>query len=295
MSGSGGVGTGGGAGTGSGGTTVYEPWIVFDSDLAGPVRHLFAIRPDGRDLYRVMSQDVPEIEPAVSALGTKLAYVTQREGLPQIDLVDLGTRKISPVTKRADGARRPALSPDGQRIAFRSGLSIFTIAVDGSDERKLATAPWTADFGGPAYSNDGQWIVYDNYNTIRAIHPDGTGDREIIPPNTGMQSFPTVSPDGTRVVFQVMCGDPPGVPSIWSVPFTGIQSHGCTGGRRLSPLPSVPDCMHPAWGPSNMVAWDKGKGQGDIVVWVADLVATITTLPSDDRNPAWSPVVIPPF
>jgi len=53
--------------------------------------------------------------------------------------------------------------------------------------------------------------------------------------------------------------------------------------------------MHPAWGPSNMVAWDKGKGQGDIVVWVADLVATITTLPSDDRNPAWSPVVIPPF
>jgi hypothetical protein len=44
-----------------------------------------------------------------------------------------------------------------------------------------------------------------------------------------------------------------------------------------------------------MVAWDKGTGQGDIIVSVADVVSTITTQTSDDRNPVWSPVAIPPL
>jgi WD40 repeat protein len=231
----------------------------------------------------------------VSTTGTKLAYVTERGGSMQIDVIDLPTGRVSSVTKRSEGARKPAFSPDGRRIAFRSGLSIFTIGIDGSDERQLATAPWSGPFGGPAYTPDGQWVVYDNYNTIRAIRIDGTEGREIVPPTTTMQSFPSVAPDGDRVALQVMCGDPAAVASIWSVPFSGISTWACGGGggRRLSPLPTEPDCMHPAWGPSNIVAWDKGKVDGDIVVWAADVVRNVTTGSSDDRNPAWSPSEIP--
>ena len=302
--GSGGVGgaTGGGAGTGAGGTTGFDPHILFDSDRAGSPRHLYVVRLDGSGLRRVTSQSVSETEPAVSSNAAKLAYVTWRDGTPQIDVIDVPTGRVSPVTRHDEGARKPAFSPSGDRIAFRSGPSIFTVAIDGSDERHLTTAPSTGDFGGPVYTSDGQWIVYDGANTITAVRPDGTGQHPIAHAGAITQSFPTASPDGAWVAVQAICADPANAAGIRVAPFTGIAGSACRG-RRLSPVTTEADCMHPAWGSHSTVAWDQGKAEGDIVVWKGDVVGwpeqdvvtTITTGPSDDRNPAWSPGPIPPL
>ena len=216
----------------------------------------------------------------------------------QIAVLDLRTDYIVSVTRRTHGARRPAFSPDGGTIAFRSaevdgnGIGIYAAAIPNWLGEHLVVGTQDTQFvddeyGGPVYTRDGQWIVYDHYNEIDAIHPDGTGNRVIVPPTTTMQSHPTASPDGLSVALQVMCGDPSGVSSIWAVPSSGITSWACASpARRLSPLPTVPDARHPAWGPDDRVAWDRN---GDIFVYGQGQVAAVTSGQSDDRNPTWAP------
>ena len=335
--GSAGTGTAGAAGAADGGQ-IFEDWILFDSDRDGMPRHIYAVRPDGTDLHRVTSQSASEVEPAVSADGTKLAYVTERGGAPQIDVIDLATRRITAVTQRPEGCHKPGLSPNGRLVAYRSQYIIFTARLDdgpndaGSnvdgpheggpneggtndvgpddsgpkDAHPDAYVPFPGELarshdyipdirGGPVFTDDGRWVLYDTYSAIRTIHPDGTGARLVFPVSSTMQAWPTISRDGTRVALATMCGNPNAVASIWSVPFEGYTSYGCLA-RRLSPLPTEPDCNHPAWGPGDMVAWDKGTaGAGDIILWVNDVVTNVTTGPSDDRNPAWSRVRIPPL
>lgn len=81
-----------------------------------------------------------------------------------IVLYDLGSGSVRALTTGVD----PAISPDGQRVAFlRGNQGLFVIDVDGSNERRL--------YGGeqlraPAWSPDGQLIVFSRvsgYETCR--------------------------------------------------------------------------------------------------------------------------------
>jgi Tol biopolymer transport system component len=268
-------------------------WVAFDSDGAGSNRDILVMRPDGSQLQPLTSDPSNEVEPAFSPDGRSIAFASDRANLIwQVYVLQLESRSVSTVTSRPGGARRPAFSPDGTRIAFRSGLSIYTVALDGSDERRLATAPWDSTFGGPTYTTDGQWIVYDNYNTIRAVHPDGTSDHAIVPATTAEQSHPTVSPDGLSVALQVTCGETDfsghSLRSLWIVPMSGVDDFACTTGRRVTEQ-GKPSCRNPSWAPQSILgdrlAWDMGEDQGDIVAFGGPLAG-----PGDDRNPAWSPL-----
>jgi Tol biopolymer transport system component len=286
--------------TGSGGSGCAGPlhskdlWVAFDSDAAGSNRDLYVMRPDGSQLQPLTSDPSNEVEPAFSPDGRSIAFASDRANLTwQVYVLQLEGRVVSTVTSRAGGARRPAFSPDGTRIAFRSGLSVYTVALDGTDERLLATAPWDSTFGGPTYTTDGQWIVYDNYNTIRAVHPDGTGDRAIVPATTAEQSHPTVSPDGLSVALQVTCGETDlsghALRSLWIVPMNGVDDLACRTGRRVTEQ-GKPSCLDPSWAPQSILgdqqlAWDMGDDQGDIVSLGAPRAG-----PGDDRNPVWSPL-----
>src|SRR5690242_14562781 len=108
----------------------------------------------------------------------------------------------------------PWASPDGKRIAFVSmgeGKAktampqVYTMAVDGSDVRRLTQPP--AGAFGPLWTADGQWIVFrtsrDEYSDpteLDAIHPDGTGQHVVI--TRKEIGWPRLSPDGKQVAFQ---------------------------------------------------------------------------------------------
>jgi Tol biopolymer transport system component len=97
-------------------------------------------------------------------------------------------------------------SPDGKTLAYcaeRNGeYDIYTISVDGGEEKRLTTAPGLDD--GPDYSPDGQYIYFNSERTglmqIWRMKTDGSMQEQITSDDYN-NWFPHPSPDGKWLVF----------------------------------------------------------------------------------------------
>ncbi len=97
-------------------------------------------------------------------------------------------------------------SPDGRTLAYcaeRGGnYDVYTISVEGGEERRLTTAPGLDD--GPDYSPDGEWIYFNSVRTdamqVWRMRVDGSEQQQLT--SDGYNDwFPHPSPDGKWVVF----------------------------------------------------------------------------------------------
>jgi TolB protein len=97
-------------------------------------------------------------------------------------------------------------SPDGSTLAFTGqrgdNFDIYSISVQGGEEKRLTTAPGLDD--GPEYTPDGAWIYFNSERTgamqIWRMHSDGNGQEHVITDETN-DWFPHISPDGKWMVF----------------------------------------------------------------------------------------------
>jgi Tol biopolymer transport system component len=119
----------------------------------------------------------------------------------------------------------PAWSPSGDLLAFeryslrRRRSAIFTLAVDGTNERRIT--PWRLDAAQPDWSPDGRWIAFrtqersDSHGDIFLVHSNGRGLHRVVggkgkwlscsfsPTGKKIQAghFPGVGEDGAADVF----------------------------------------------------------------------------------------------
>jgi Tol biopolymer transport system component len=87
-------------------------WLVRPGDRgrgAGPRQFTFGAKSDHT--------------PRWSPDGATLAFVSARDGKPQIYLIGLDGGEARPLTSVPNGATNPAWSPDGKRIAFVSPVN----------------------------------------------------------------------------------------------------------------------------------------------------------------------------
>ena len=100
-----------------------------------------------------------------------------------------------------DGARIPAISPDGQEVAFDDGGSIRVVPLRGGVPRTLAEG--AGQICCPDWSSDGAWVYYSEPNNGLRRVPAGGGSPEILTVAAGdeVQALPDVLPDGRGVVF----------------------------------------------------------------------------------------------
>jgi Tol biopolymer transport system component len=99
----------------------------------------------------------------------------------------------------------PAVSPDGQRVAFTrfSGKSdTYVMNVDGTGVTRLTEN--AGNNTGPAWSPDGTRIAFssdrDGDQEIYVMNADGTGPVRLTT-SPGSDFSPTWSPDGTHIAF----------------------------------------------------------------------------------------------
>ena len=113
-----------------------------------------------------------------------------------------GTWIIDPATgsKRRVGpwGLHPSLSPDGSRVALSTG-EILTLHVDGAPMDTLTSF----DAWAPAWSPDGQWIVYQSgllldYMSIWLMRSDGSEKQNLTPGEEA--TMPSWSPDGSQIL-----------------------------------------------------------------------------------------------
>ena len=115
----------------------------------------------------------------LSSDGSFLVYRGMgAEGLSQLWVRRWDALDATPI-RNTDLAARPAISPDGQEVAFQRASSIPVVPLQGGVSR-LLTEEASSTGGIPAWSPDGSWIYYRNASEGLSRVPSGGGTPEVI-------------------------------------------------------------------------------------------------------------------
>ena len=169
--------------------------------------------------------------PAWSPDGTQIAFISNRDYLFAVWVMNADGSNARLVTDKVIDAGEPAWSPDGGKIAFSGGargsvmmtipsVNIYVVNLDGSGLTQLTRD--SGMNGNPAWSPDGKQIAFNrthgpvSQTKLWIMNADGS-DQRILPnpqdtTDTGfLGAQPKWSPDGTKILFigQRLCRNIP--------------------------------------------------------------------------------------
>jgi Tol biopolymer transport system component/DNA-binding SARP family transcriptional activator len=206
---------------------------------------------------RVAVDDRLELDPAMAPDGHTIAYAADAGDRFQIFVRRRDGGPAVAVSAALPGShRRPSWSPDGARIAFQSGGTLYVVDALGGTPRLLVRPSregrWVAY---PAWSPDGKQIGYAENWAIYAQPADG-GTPRLLAAQPAAHSL-TWSPDGRWIAFvsgnpvfaygEVPWGNATSLgnmaPSaLWIVPATGGEAIRVTDAAALNTSPTwLPD------------------------------------------------------
>jgi len=143
---------------------------------------------------------------AYSPDGKKLAATLSVSGNPEINVIDIHSKKATQLTHSVGFDVDPAFSPDGDKIAFVSSRAgkpmVYVMNANGSSPKRLTFAGrYNAT---PNWSPDGKKLVFagwlDGHFDLFTITADGA-KIERLTKNEGNNEDPFYSPDGNLIVF----------------------------------------------------------------------------------------------
>lgn len=275
--------------------------IVFSSkpeDGSTRSPEIYVMNGDGSGRTRLTTNDDTDIEPALSPDGTRIAFVSDRDGnyeiyTMRVDGSDLRRlthdNKVDPVTRDMS----PAWSPDGTRIVFSSmrtgSYDLYVMNADGSGVTNLTNSPRASDVH-PHWSPDGTRIVFTSTATrgespdIYVINADGSNLTNLTGRPGSPDLSPEWSPDGTRIVFVPRLGD--------EFEIHTMASDGSDRRCVLNETDAVLDSLSkPTWSPDGThiaFAGYKGEEQDIYVVDAEGMVMdNITENAVYDDEPSW--------
>jgi dipeptidyl aminopeptidase/acylaminoacyl peptidase len=232
---------------------------------------LWVVDVRGGEPRRLTTHKSSDSTPAWSPDGTRLAFVSKREGDTEAQLYVLRVDGGEPerITEMPMGAGDPKWTPDGRSIVFSSHV---VAGAESPAETKKALAAREANKV-KAYVSESRlfrywdrWLTQDEYPHLfvvdvarREVKDLLPGSRRLFDLQSGSASF-DISPDGTQVVFHALSAEPPYRELAWDlflVPTTGGEVRNLTGDN------PGPD-LSPRWSPDGReIAYSRGTRPDD--------------------------------
>lgn len=168
-----------------------EDRFWFETYTASTTYHGLSFSPDG------------------TALAFSARYPGRSEDIYQMDIAGGTIRNLTPDDASID--IQPVWSPDGSQIAYLTagpqGYAVTLLDVESGEKRVIV--PGESSFHPVTWSPDGQSFIYSgrpdddpdpfNFELFRVTVADG--ERERLTDNDLTEGTPTLSPDGTALVF----------------------------------------------------------------------------------------------
>lgn len=228
--------------------------------------------------------------PTWSPDGSKIAFVSDQDGAPDIWVMNSDGSELVNLTRHEAKDHSPAWSPDGAWIAFASVRDslyweLYLMRADGSDLQRLTWwedasdlwPTWSPDGARLAFASkrDGNWEIYtmtrDGANLVRLT--DHSAD----------DTNPSWSPDGSRIAFE---STRDGYAEIYVMPVVGGE------GVNVSNTGWATD-LGPTWSADGgrLVFYSDRDGDWDVYTMNADgsNVVKLTGDQTSDQLPAWRP------
>ena len=233
-------------------------------------------------------------ESAFPGANGKIAFTSDRDGNPEIYVMNADGSGVTRLTNNPAADDEPAWSPDGTKIAFSSNrdgnIEVYVMNADGSGQTNLTNNP--ALDGAPAWSPDGTKIAFWSNrddagdSEIYVMNADGSGPTRLTNNPASLDGGPAWSPDGSKIAF--MRGDRPPIPRYkWDIYVMNPDGSGVTN---LSNNPYSPG--NPDWSPDGTkITYSAFEAGHDIFVMNADGSGqtNLTNSGASDCVPAWSP------
>ena len=198
--------------------------IVVASSRSGRLQLYAAERANLAQLRKVLDDSATAADPAYSPDGSRLAFVSTRDGQPEIYVMDADGTNPSRLTNAPGADGDPSFTADGRAVLFHSPRTghrqIFLQPITSSDAIQLTQEP--SDNSQPSPSPDGETIAFvsnrDGSDDIWLMSRDGSNQRNFTKSpqvkeksphfmRDGSLAFLLEGKDGGRTVTQVVKAD----------------------------------------------------------------------------------------
>ncbi|MCZ8531291.1 alpha/beta hydrolase family protein [Alteromonas sp. PRIM-21] len=186
--------------------------------------------------------------------GSRLAYLSNEEGKPQLYVRWMDTGQTALVTNVTSSPSNITWSPDGKYIAFTMSVDAKEKPLDVKMPKKPEGAKWSPKFQyitKARYQADGKGVLDPAYTHIFIVPSDGGTARQLTSGNYHHKGRLSFAPNGEKIYFSANRSDnweyEPVEADIFSVDMTGnIEQLTQDKGRESSPVVS-PDGKHIAY------------------------------------------------
>jgi len=256
-------------------TPVVNRALVVAALVLGAIAAYVVVRPERRanpvinvSFTQLTDQAGRETFPSLAADGRTFVYAGRGAGNWDIYLQRVGGKNPINLTKNcSNDDAQPALSPDGEEIAFRSerdGGGIFVMGATGESVRRLT------NFGfNPAWSPDGKEIVFGTamaWGPHSRISVDSqlwvvnvsSGEKRMLTNPAAIPDAvqPNWSPHGQRIAYWAVRD---GQRDIWTVSANGTQPVAVTQDAAMD--------WSPVWSPDGSRLYFASDRSGSMNLW----------------------------
>ena len=182
--------------------------LIFSSIRNGTSAELYVMKSDGSNATQLVNSiNAMDSQAMWSPEGDKIAYVSSREGLHEIVIINSNGTSRSVVHQNAAPFAGLDWSPEGDKLVFSKGDPyhrwIYVINTDGSGLKRLSETDTIDSY--PSWSPDGTKIAFardfgEGNIEIYVMNKDGSNEKKMTnhPSNDG---YPEWSPEADQIAF----------------------------------------------------------------------------------------------